>query len=41
MNKNVYILGGSPCSGKSTIAGMLQKEYGFYYYKVDDDLETY
>ena len=31
-----YVLGGSPCSGKSTIAEMLVAEYGFQYYKADD-----
>jgi adenylate kinase family enzyme len=31
-----YILGGSPCSGKSTIAEILVARYGFQYYKADD-----
>ena len=31
-----YILGGSPCSGKSSLAEMLSTAYGFRYYKVDD-----
>ncbi len=31
-----YVLGGSPCSGKSTIAEMLVAKYGFVYYKADD-----
>lgn len=31
-----YILGGSPCSGKSTIAEMLSAQYDFHYYKADD-----
>ncbi len=31
-----YILGGSPCSGKSTIAEKLCAQYKFEYYKVDD-----
>jgi adenylate kinase family enzyme len=31
-----YVLGGSPCSGKSTIAEMLVAKYGFQYYKADD-----
>ena len=31
-----YILGGSPCSGKSTVAEMLSTQYGFHYYKADD-----
>lgn len=33
---NAYVLGGSPCSGKSTIAEMLVTEFGFHYYKADD-----
>jgi len=31
-----YLLGGSPCSGKSSIAEKLSAVYGFQYYKVDD-----
>jgi 2-phosphoglycerate kinase len=31
-----YILGGSPCSGKSTLADRLSREYQLDYYKVDD-----
>lgn len=31
-----YILGGSPCSGKSTIAEMLSSLHDLSYYKVDD-----
>ena len=37
----IYYLGGSPCSGKSTIAEMLVEKYGFQYYKQDDHLEEY
>jgi 2-phosphoglycerate kinase len=33
---HAYILGGSPCSGKSTIAEMLATQYGVQYYKADD-----
>ena len=33
---HAYLLGGSPCSGKSTIAEMLAAKYGFQYYKADD-----
>ena len=33
---NAYILSGSPCSGKSTMAEMLAGEFDFPYYKVDD-----
>ena len=31
-----YILGGSPCSGKSAIAERLAAQYALQYYKVDD-----
>lgn len=37
----VYYLGGSPGSGKSTIAKMLTKQYGFHHYKLDDYLFKY
>lgn len=33
---NTYYIGGSPCSGKSTIAEILSKKYNF---KVDNFLE--
>jgi 2-phosphoglycerate kinase len=33
---HAYIIGGSPCSGKSTLAGLLSARFGLYYYKVDD-----
>lgn len=41
IEKTVYFIGGSPCSGKSTIAEMFAREYGMYYFKVDDYLEKY
>ncbi len=37
----IYYIGGSPCSGKSTIAQALAEKYGFHYFKVDDYLEQY
>ena len=37
----IYYIGGSPCSGKSTIAERLVEKYGFQYYKQDDHLEEY
>lgn len=40
MNK-IYYIGGSPCSGKSTIAEMIAKDFNFSYFKVDDYLEDY
>ena len=38
---DVYYIGGSPCSGKSTVAELIAKEYGLYYFKVDDFTENY
>ena len=37
----IYFIGGSPCSGKSTIAEILSERYGLQYFKVDDHLEEY
>jgi len=36
-----FILGGSPCSGKSTLAERLASELGWQYYKVDDYQEDH
>lgn len=33
---HAFVLGGSPCSGKSTIAARLSQQFGLLYYKVDD-----
>ena len=38
MNKRILVIGGSPCSGKSTVAEMISKEFGAFYFKVDDFL---
>lgn len=38
---NIYYIGGSPCSGKSTIAEMIAKKYDLHYFKVDDYLDKY
>ncbi|QHW29503.1 hypothetical protein GZH47_00735 [Paenibacillus rhizovicinus] len=38
---NVYFIGGSPCSGKSTVAETIAKHYNFHYFKVDDFLDKY
>ena len=38
MSRRVLFIGGSPCSGKSTVAERISKEYGAYYFKVDDFL---
>ena len=39
--KEIYYIGGSPCSGKSSVAEILAERYGLYYFKVDDYLEKY
>ncbi len=38
---NAYILGGAPCSGKSTLAQMLAERRGLAYYQVDDHQEEH
>ncbi len=38
---NVYYIGGSPCSGKSTIAEALAKKYDMTYIKIDDFLDAH
>lgn len=38
MGKTIWIIGGSPCSGKSTVAERLARELGAAYFKVDDYL---
>lgn len=38
---DIYYIGGSPCSGKSTAAQALSKAFGLYYFKVDDHLDRY
>lgn len=37
----IYFIGGSPCSGKSTVTEHIVKHFNFTYYKIDDYLETY
>ena len=37
MNKKVLFIGGSPCSGKSTVVERISKEYGAYLEKTDAD----
>lgn len=39
--RDIYFIGGSPCSGKSSIAEKLSTELGFAYYKLDDFLFQY
>lgn len=38
---DVYYIGGSPCSGKSTIAERIVAKYGFTDYKLDDFIFPY
>lgn len=38
---NVYYIGGSPCSGKSTAAEALAEMYGLAYFKADDYLDEF
>lgn len=37
----VYYIGGSPCSGKSTVAEQIAREYDLFYFQVDDSLGKY
>ena len=37
----IYYIGGSPCSGKSTVAEALAERYGLAYFKADDHLEEF
>ena len=39
MSKTIYWIGGSPCSGKSSIAEILTERYGLVYYKLDDPMQ--
>jgi hypothetical protein len=36
-----FYIGGSPCSGKSTVVDLLSKKYNLYYFKIDDFLNKY
>lgn len=37
----IYYIGGSPCSGKSTVAEALAKRYNLAYFKADDYLDAF
>lgn len=37
--ENIYWIGGSPCSGKSTVAEMISRRLGMDYFKLDDLLD--
>lgn len=39
--RKVYYIGGSPCSGKSTVAEFIARKYNLSYFKVDDFLDQY
>ena len=39
--KKIYFVGGSPCTGKSTVCEIIAKNYNLYYFKVDDYLDKY
>ncbi len=39
--KQIYFLGGAPCSGKSTICERLARKYGFDSYKVNDYIDKH
>ena len=41
MDKKILFIGGSPCSGKSTVAERISKECGAFYFKVDDYLDDF
>lgn len=41
MRMAIFFIGGSPCSGKSTVAQILADRYSLPYFKVDDHLERY
>ena len=41
MGRRVLIIGGSPCSGKSTIAERIAQEFGAVFFKVDDYLNAF
>ncbi len=38
---DIYYIGGSPCSGKSTVVEVISQKYNLYYFKVDDFLDKY
>ena len=38
---NTYYIGGSPCSGKSTVTELIAEKFDLCYFKVDDFLDRY
>ncbi len=41
MDNTLYVLGGSPCAGKSAVAEELVRRYGCAYFKFDDYLDDF
>ena len=41
IHTEIFYIGGSPCSGKSTVAEMLTAQYGLHYFKADDYLDEF
>ncbi len=39
--KKVYWIGGSPCSGKTSIASILSEKYGLFYYQADNYFDNH
>lgn len=39
--EKIYFIGGSPCAGKSTVAEIISKKYGMFYFAVDKFLDGY
>jgi len=39
--KKILFIGGSPCSGKSTVAERIEKEFGMKYFRADDYLDDF
>ncbi|BCN30839.1 nucleoside/nucleotide kinase family protein [Anaeromicropila herbilytica] len=39
--RNIYFIGGSPCSGKSTMAEIIAQKFNLHYFKVDDYIDEY
>lgn len=40
-SREIYWIGGSPCSGKSSIAELLTDKYDFVYYKCDEEYHNH
>ncbi len=40
MKKKIYVIGGSPCGGKSTVAKEIAKEFGLRHFEADEYFEV-